>query len=46
MVFIPPPWGSEVRMKGEQSTTSLTEWTRPSSKAIISEMGFITEPGS
>ena len=46
MVLGPEPWGSEVRWKGLQSTMSVTFLTSPSSKAIINEMGFITEPGS
>lgn len=45
-IFMPPPAWSEVRWKGEQSTTSVLLFTRPSSKATISEIGFITEPGS
>ncbi len=44
--FGPLPWGSLVRWKGEQSTMSLTDFTSLSSKAIMSEIGFITEPGS
>ena len=46
MFFMPPPWGSDVFMNGLQSTTSVTFRTRPSSNAINSDMGFITEPGS
>ena len=46
MVFMPDPWGSLVRMNGAQLTMSLTERTSPSSNAIISDIGFITEPGS
>ena len=46
MVFMPPPAWSEVRWKGEQSTWSVTRFTSPSSKATMSEMVFMTEPGS
>ena len=46
IVFMPLPCGSLVFMNGLQSTMSVTFFTSPSSNAIISEIGFITEPGS
>ena len=39
-------WGSFVRWKGEQSTVWFTLETSPSSKAIIIDIGFMTDPGS